>query len=50
MRREKAEVGPARYQPTLITGIHYLLWTLIILALWPVGWLFGKWERLKGYD
>jgi len=50
MKKKEHPAQPARYRPTLGTKIHYLAWTLIILALWPLGWLFGKGEKLRRYE
>jgi len=50
MKKTENNAGPALYRPSTGAKIYYLVGTLIILALWPVGWLWGKWERLKRYD
>jgi hypothetical protein len=26
----------ARYRPTIWAGIHYIMWSILIFALWPL--------------
>lgn len=38
---------PKRYRPNIGTAIHYLLWSLFILMLWPVAALLRGLEKLR---
>lgn len=41
---------PARYRPTLWAGVHYLLWNLLFLILWPVSWIIHGIEKICRHD
>ncbi len=36
---------PARYRKTIRARLHYLAWTLFLILLWPVSWLFRIIEK-----
>ena len=37
---------PGRFRPTLWAAVHYLFWTALIIALWPLGAIISLVEKL----
>jgi hypothetical protein len=41
---------PSRYRPTLWAAVHYLFWTALIVALWPLGAIIRLIEKLYRHE
>jgi len=41
---------PSRYRPTLWAAVHYLFWTALIVALWPLAAIIRLIEKLYRHE